>query len=132
MGTIRFVDGNNREFKPVKPQYRDNVVDGTASFSHHPGSDGEPRLFEVSFPPDAVTESHAHDVDEIIVVMEGEMRFGKQTYGVGSSVYIPKMTLYSFQAGPEGLRFLNFRTATSAVPHINKDEFMAMRAQASG
>ena len=104
------------------------MAEGTAMFSHHPGSENEPRLFEVQYPPNAVTESHAHDADEIIVVIEGELRVGKRTYGVGSSIYIPKLTLYSFQAGPEGLRFLNFRTAASKIARISKDELVAMRA----
>lgn len=100
-------------------------------FFHHEGSASEPQLFEVKLPPHRKVDPHAHDADEIIVVTEGEIHLGKQVYGAGSSVFVPKMTLYSFQAGPQGLTFLNFRpTKTSGA--IFKDEFMAKRAGAKG
>src|SRR5688572_18828074 len=80
-----------------------------SSCLHYPGSSTEPQLFERRLPPETTIEPHAHEVDEIMVVVEGQARFGNQVYGVGSSVFIPKMTLYSFSSGPEGLTFLNFR-----------------------
>ena len=33
---------------------------------HHPGSETEPELFEVTFGPDTVVHSHVHLYDEII------------------------------------------------------------------
>jgi quercetin dioxygenase-like cupin family protein len=141
MATIRFVRGEEREYVSIAEQagrsaeVREAIkrmpggeLKG-ATFLHHSGGPTEPRLFEVKFPPGTKVEPHAHDADEIIVVTEGEIHFGKQVYGVGSSVFIPKLTLYSFQAGPEGLTFLNFRpTYHSAV--ILKDELMERRRQA--
>ena len=41
----------------------------------------------------------------------------------GSSVFIAAHTLYSFRAGPDGVRFLNFRPVGGAR-YIFKDEFM--------
>ena len=55
--------------------------------------DAEPQLFEAKYPANNKVEAHAHHVDEIVVITEGEIHFGKQVYGVGSSVFIPKMTL---------------------------------------
>ncbi|MGD9999403.1 MAG: hypothetical protein AB7N61_27690 [Acidimicrobiia bacterium] len=141
MGTIKFVHEEQRAFVSVAerakidPVFREALERApgdesrSETFTHHAGSADEPQLFEVRFPPGAAAAPHAHDTDEIIVVTAGEIRFGKQTYGVGSSVMIPKMTLYSFQAGPEGLTFLNFRP-TRSMRAIFKDEFMAMRRAA--
>ncbi|HVF76538.1 MAG TPA: hypothetical protein VM938_15990 [Acidimicrobiales bacterium] len=90
-------------------------------FVHHPGADGELQLFEVRLLPDAVVEAHAHAVDEVIVVVEGEIVFGRRRYGPGSSVLVPGMTLYSFRAGPDGLTFLNFR-GTADTSLVTKEE----------
>jgi hypothetical protein len=142
MATIQFVNGSDRKFLTVEERmetdpelaeivkrYPPGELKG-ASFTHHEGAPDELLLFEMKFPANTKVETHAHDADEIIVVTEGEIQFGKQLFGIGSSVFIPKMTLYSFQAGPNGLTFLNFRPTRSAGA-ITKDDFMAMRSQAS-
>jgi quercetin dioxygenase-like cupin family protein len=99
---------------------------GTAVRMYHPGSPSELQLFEVTVEPDAVIGQHAHDEDEIIYVLDGELRLGRQVLEAGSSIYLAGGTLYSFRAGPEGLRFLNFR-AHQDQTYISKDEFMARR-----
>ena len=141
MATIKFVSGNERHFVSFQDRAKADPQAAAAlkrlppgernggRFTHHEGTSDEPQLFEVKFPANNKVEAHAHDTDEIIVVTEGEVHFGKQVYGVGSSVFIPKMTLYSFQAGPKGLTFLNFRP-TKSTGAIFKDEFMEMRREA--
>jgi hypothetical protein len=42
-------------------------------------------------------------------VHNDDPEIGSRSYPTGSAVFIPGNTLYSFRAGPEGLRFLNFR-----------------------
>ena|SRR3981189_1122241 len=141
MATIKFVNSDERHFVSLQERAKtdpqlaaslENFPPGErngATFTHHEGTSDEPQLFEAKFPANNKVEAHAHYSDEIIVVTEGEIHFGKQVYGVGSSVFIPKMTLYSFQAGPYGLTFLNFRP-TKGTGVIFKDEFMAMRREA--
>ncbi len=116
-------------YEMAKDYSQERLQAGT--FFHHVGSDDELELFEVNLPANYKNQPHAHDADEIIVVVHGEIRFGNQAFGVGSSVFIPKMTLYSFQAGPQGLRFLNFRP-TRSPGVIPKDKFMALRDQKKG
>jgi quercetin dioxygenase-like cupin family protein len=141
MTAIKFVHGSERRFVSVherakaEPQlaeilkrYPPGEMEGE-TFIHHAGSSDEPQLLEVKLSADTQIAAHAHDADEIIVVVEGEVHFGKQRYGIGSSVLIPRMTLYSFRAGPAGLTFLNFRPRKSTGT-ISKGEFMAMRAEA--
>ena len=141
MAAIKFVSSNQRQFVSGQERAKTDPQVAAAlkhfppggpqgdSFTHYEGTSDEPQLFEAKFPANNKVEAHAHYSDEIIVVTEGEIHFGKQVYGVGSSVFIPKMTLYSFQAGPKGLTFLNFRP-TKTIRIIFKDELMAMRRDA--
>lgn len=89
--------------------------------------DGEPlQLFEVVMAPDSEFLPHAHDQAEIIAIVEGELRLGAKVCGVGSAVFIDKLTLYSLRAGPAGCRYLNFRPAPGAA-YLTKEEFLARR-----
>ena len=77
--------------------------------SHHPGDAARLQLFEVRAPADAAFNAHSHVEDEIIVVVEGELLAGSRVVGPGGSMYVSGGTVYSFRAGPNGLRFFNFR-----------------------
>ena len=76
---------------------------------HAEGSDDVLQLFEVKLPAGAKQRVHAHDTDEIIYVVGGAMRVGNRLLKPGSSLFVAGKTMYSFEAGPEGLQFLNFR-----------------------
>ena len=99
------------------------------SREHHHGSETEPELFEVQFPPNTVVNPHAHLYDEIIYVVAGQLILGSRIVEPGSSVFIAGQTLYSFRAGPEGVHFMNFRPRSGAS-YVSKDEFMAQRGSA--
>jgi len=73
-------------------------------------------LHENHFPPaEPLTEEqqkggiHSHSEDEIIFVIDGEMRLGNKPAGPGTALAIAADTLYSFSPGPNGLSFINFR-----------------------
>jgi hypothetical protein len=95
-------------------------------YIHHPGSATEPQLVELTLKPDLQVLPHAHNADEIIVVKEGSMKLGALDCPAGTSILIPKDTLYGFRVGPEGVTFLNFRP-TGDYAHISKEEFLAKR-----
>jgi len=101
--------------------------DGPVSRFHHPGSDEELQLFEVRLPPGTVQEAHSHTSDEIIVVMDGSLILGARTCHPGTSIYVPGGTLYGFRAGPDGLRFLNFRPRQD-LTYFTKDRHLARRS----
>ena len=63
----------------------------------------------------------------MIYILEGEIIFGNRSFGPGSTISIPGNTLYGFRAGPEGLRFLNFRPRADTT-FITKEQFSAARA----
>lgn len=75
-------------------------------------------LHENQFPPAEPLDEeqqkrgiHSHSEDEIIFVIDGEMRLGNKPAGPGTALAIAAETLYSFSPGPEGLSFINFRAA---------------------
>ena len=76
---------------------------------HIDGGPSSPQLFELRVPAGVATAAHAHVEDEIMYVLEGAAVFGRRSFPAGSAIHIPGGTPYAFRAGPEGLRFLNFR-----------------------
>ena len=73
------------------------------------GTDSSPQLFESQVPPNTVAPIHSHEQDEIIYILEGEMLLGQKSLTKGSSLFVAANARYGFQAGAEGVRFLNFR-----------------------
>lgn len=55
---------------------------------------------------------HCHSEDEIIFVTAGSMLLGRKRVGPGTALAIHADTMYSFQTGPDGLSFVNFRAGT--------------------
>lgn len=90
------------------------------------GNDNAPSLVEVRCSPDKPAVPHAHLVDEIVYVLEGELVVGNRHYGPGSAIYVPAETLYSFHVGPQGVRYLNFRPRRDDS-YVSKDDFMTRR-----
>ncbi|HUP72686.1 MAG TPA: hypothetical protein VM282_06525 [Acidimicrobiales bacterium] len=136
MGTVRVVDENVSEWQGSDQAKAEAIRARGITLTpeelagktreHHRGSETEPELFEVQFPPDTVVHPHAHLYDEIIYVVAGQMILGSRVLDPGSSVFIAGQTLYSFRAGPEGVHFVNFRPRSGAS-YLSKDEFMAQR-----
>jgi quercetin dioxygenase-like cupin family protein len=76
---------------------------------HHQGTETLPQLFEVKLLPGQTVEPHAHEHNEIIYILGGELRLGNTVLKPGSSVAIKGRTIYGFAAGSDGVHFLNFR-----------------------
>ena len=108
-------------------RFGEGELDSTSRI-YEEGSDSSPQLFEVEFPADSGVEIHAHEEDEIIYVLTGEMRVGSRVLGPGASVFIQGNTLYSFKAGPQGLTFLNFRPQKDTT-YITREEFLERRSR---
>lgn len=115
MGQIEFssADGPLRRIGDVvNDELRAKLDAGeldSQSRMHHLGSDDRLQMFEVVAPPGARFNPHSHDEDEIILVVEGELRAGSHVVRAGESMYVAGGTVYAFRAGPDGLRFFNFR-----------------------
>ena len=129
MGTPEFFDASNTSFTNLVDVFagRETPIPraelaSTAVRVHHSAPDGL-QLFELRLEPGTRGESHAHVEDEIIVVVDGELRLGARTLGAGSSVMVPGGTLYAFVAGPDGCTFLNFRPRVDSS-YITRAEFV--------
>ena len=92
----------------------------------HTGADDGLQLFEARIAPNETIALHAHAEDEIIYVLDGELRMGRKRLGPGTSLFVAGNTLYGFSTGPAGVRFLNFRgrANTSFIP---REAFLAAR-----
>src|SRR5262249_6858589 len=67
-------------------------------------------------------DPHSHEVDEVICILEGEITVDDQTDGAGTSIFIGRHTVYGpLTAGPEGVKFLNLRTAHAQVGAISAE-----------
>ena len=143
MGKVRIVTAEEQPFvrtneRPDRQDidYSDPLgpseaeINGSAMRSHHPGSEDEPQLFEVRIDPGVEVRTHAHGEDEIIAVVEGELQVGARVLRAGSSILVEGQTLYGFTAGPEGVRFLNFRPRADHN-YWTKAAFMARRSEAA-
>jgi hypothetical protein len=52
---------------------------------------------------------HRHTEDEIIFVTDGQIKLGNRLCGPGTALAIAAETMYSFNPGPDGVGFINFR-----------------------
>jgi quercetin dioxygenase-like cupin family protein len=148
VGTVKFVAAEQAKYVSVRDIVQSGIaaatgvdVDGDAPKGstvteeeqdtqelrmYFPGGPEDLQLFEVRVQPGGRTQSHAHTESEIIYVLEGDVEFGGRSVPAGSAINVPGNTLYSFRAGPNGLRFLNFRGRRDFT-FISKDDFMADR-----
>lgn len=135
MAKIRIVDAVDPAWETkvvITPQQREGSPVDPYEIQmrvHHEGDHERPRLHEIEHPPGKEVIPHAHDVDEIIYVVAGDLVIGNRSLPAGSSVFVPANTLYAFRSGPQGLRFVNFRSHGN-VGTVTKDEFMERRATA--
>lgn len=110
MAKFHIFQSEGAPFNPAPPEAgKEDLGSPGATRIRHPGSAAELQLFEVTSRPNLEVPVHAHKEDEIIYIVSGELRLGGRTLVAGDSAFIAGMTLYSFDAGPEGVRFLNFR-----------------------
>jgi redox-sensitive bicupin YhaK (pirin superfamily) len=150
VGTVKFVAAEQAEYVSVREIVQSGIAaatgvepDGEARKGstvteeeqdtqemrmYFPGGPEDLQLFEVRVQPGGRTQAHAHTESEIIYVLEGDVEFGGRSFPAGSAINVPGETLYSFRAGPNGLRFLNFRGRRDFT-FISKDDFMAEREQ---
>jgi quercetin dioxygenase-like cupin family protein len=68
-------------------------------------------------PPDFRVPSHAHDHNEMLVVLRGGCRFddGLAELGPDDTIVISANTRYGFTCGSEGMEFLTIRVGEATV-----------------
>ncbi|MGR9090312.1 MAG: cupin domain-containing protein [Gammaproteobacteria bacterium] len=131
MGTVRIVEAGAVDWQAVHEAVPGEVAERMSRTEReadmrmlHPGNSEELQLFEARIGADEEVSLHAHASDEIIYVLDGELLIGRRRLGPGASVFVGGNTLYGFKAGPDGVRFLNFR-GHGNTSFITRDEYMA-------
>lgn len=64
------------------------------------------------FKPGFPLPRHSHSADCLYYVISGEMRMGDDALTAGDCMFVPAGALYTFETGPEGAEFIEFRTAS--------------------
>lgn len=64
------------------------------------------------FKPEFILPRHSHNADCIYYVISGEAHLGTEILRAGDGFFIPAGGNYQYNAGPEGVEVLEFRTAT--------------------
>lgn len=60
-----------------------------------------------------VSDTHSHSTDELIHLLWGEIRLGRQVVQPGDTLAIDADRRYGFRSGPDGFGFLNYRREAS-------------------
>lgn len=106
-------------------------------------------LVKAWFGPHYVLPRHTHDVDCLYYVVQGSLTMGSQVLGAGDGFFVPSDAPYAYEAGPDGVVVLEFRTRTSfgmnvpggqvdrlrrmaVVADEHADEWAAQRAEIAG
>ncbi|MBV9659667.1 MAG: hypothetical protein JO337_00765 [Acidimicrobiales bacterium] len=75
---------------------------------NHAEDDGQSMLM-VRHWPGEVTPAHSHDVEQIVVVLEGSISQGNRTFVPGTGFFTPEHKKYGLQAGPDGVVRVEWR-----------------------
>lgn len=63
------------------------------------------------FKPGFPLPRHSHSADCLYYVISGEMHFGEEVLGAGDCMHVPAGALYTFETGPDGVEFIEYRQA---------------------
>jgi quercetin dioxygenase-like cupin family protein len=88
-------------------------------------------LVKVSFAPHYVLPRHAHDGDCLYYVVEGSLVMGSQVLEAGDGFFVPSDAPYAYEAGPDGVVVLEFRTRTSFGMNIPGGQVDRLRRMAT-
>jgi hypothetical protein len=76
-------------------------------------------LLESDVAPGTRVPRHKHNLPQVALILEGSMRQGNRVLGPGAGYYTPADQAYTFVAGPEGCRYVEFRVG--AVEEITAE-----------
>jgi quercetin dioxygenase-like cupin family protein len=91
--------------------FHENTCDMQILFAD-PESNGL-SLGAYTFPANFTFPRHWHDSDQIIYVLEGVLKHGNKVMHPGEGYFTKAGAMYSFTAGPAGVKFLEFRPVTN-------------------
>jgi quercetin dioxygenase-like cupin family protein len=130
MSTPIFDAADQRELAADGPRNPDIVL-GThdAVLFRGDGDDGF-SLVKAWFGPHFVLPRHSHDADCLYYVVEGSLVMGSRTVSAGNGFFVPAGAPYAYEAGPDGVVVLEFRTRTSFGMNIVGGQLDRLRKMA--
>ena len=87
-------------------------------------------LVKAWFGPHYVLPRHTHDGDCLYYIVEGSITMGSQTLEAGDGFFVPSDAPYGYEAGPDGVFVLEFRTRTSFGMNITGGQVDRLRQMA--
>jgi quercetin dioxygenase-like cupin family protein len=90
------------------------------------GDDGM-SLMRAWFGPHYVLPRHTHDGDCLYYIVSGSLKMGGQVLETGDGFFVPSDAPYAYEAGPEGVEVLEFRSVTSFGMKIPAGQLERMR-----
>lgn len=70
-------------------------------------------LIYVWFKSEFPLPRHSHDADCLYYIVGGSIRLGHEELGVGDGFFVGRDVPYTYQAGPQGVELLEFRTSNA-------------------
>ncbi|SNQ45271.1 hypothetical protein FRACA_10030 [Frankia canadensis] len=70
---------------------------------------GSLHMLEMKLAPNFVIPRHHHNMDQLVLVLEGRARQGRRWFEPGEGYFTKAMVPYSTAAGPEGCRLVEIR-----------------------
>lgn len=135
MAEVRFHPSAELNWERVGDLYPTDMREGlnpnfaeSSICTHEGGRDGSLYLQEIDLLPNADASLHAHDLPEIVYILEGALKFGNRMMDRGSSIFIAAETLYTLKAGDQGCRLLVFMESGLAK-FFDKPTFMKRQAE---
>jgi quercetin dioxygenase-like cupin family protein len=113
MSTPAF-DAEDREALATQGPRSENIALGGHDAVLFRGRDADGlSLVKAWFAPHYILPRHSHDADCLYHIVEGSVVMGAQTLSAGDGFFVPAGAPYAYEAGPDGVIVLEFRTRTS-------------------
>jgi len=88
-------------------------------------------LVRAWFGPRYVLPRHTHDGDCLYYIVEGSLTMGSKVLAAGDGFFVPSGSPYAYEAGPDGVIVLEFRTRTKFGMKIPGGQVERLRRMAA-
>lgn len=126
-----FDPGDQEELKADGPRSQNIALGGHDAVLFRGDGENGFSLVKAWFGPHYVLPRHTHDGDCLYFVLEGSLIMGSQTLEAGDGFFVPSDAPYAYEAGPEGVIVLEFRTRTSFGMNIPGGQVDRLRRMAA-
>ncbi len=87
-------------------------------------------LVSIDFAPGYLLPRHSHSSDCLYYIVAGSIRMGRRELGPGDGFFLPADQPYAYQAGPDGVKLLEFRNSTAFDMQVYEKSMKSYREKA--